>query len=115
MKGFLIIMLSLFVGHILSILLNVPIPGTVFGMIILLILLLTKVVKIEDVSNISDILITNMVIMFIPGGVGLINILNQFKGNIIKLLITIIVSTILIIIVTSFTADKLIALKEKRK
>lgn len=68
---FLIILLISFLGEILKCLLPLPIPASIYGMIILFLGLMTKVIKLESVKETGKFLIEIMPIMFIPAGVGL--------------------------------------------
>ena len=67
-----IILVVTFVGELLHYFIPIPVPASIYGLIIMLILLCTKVVKLEHVERTSDFLIEIMPLMFIPGGVGLV-------------------------------------------
>ena len=66
-----IILVVTFVGELLHYFIPIPVPASIYGLIIMLILLCTKVVKLEHVERTSDFLIEIMPLMFIPGGVRL--------------------------------------------
>ena len=103
-----IILFILFIGQIIQKTFNLIFPGTVIGMIILLILLLCNIIKINWIEDISNILLAHLVFLFIPGGVGIIKSLDMFKGNILSLLIILILTTIIVIVVTGLTVQLLI-------
>ena len=92
-KGFLLILLCLFAGNLLLSLTGLPVPGSIFGMIILLALLLTKAVRLETVEPAANLLISLMMIMILPGGVDLMNTFGKFAGIIPQLLIVSLLST----------------------
>lgn len=115
LKGFLVILMCLYIGNLLSALIPIPLPGTIYGMLLLLSMLLSKVIDLEVVDSISNTLISLMILMFIPGGVKLINLYSLIDGVILKLLITLIASTIITIIVTSIAIDFLIEFQRRRK
>ena len=74
-----IILVVTFVGELLHYFIPIPVPASIYGLIIMLILLCTKVVKLEHVERTSDFLIEIMPLMFIPGGVGLVTALGRFE------------------------------------
>ena len=60
-----IILVVTFVGELLHYFIPIPVPASIYGLIIMLILLCTKVVKLEHVERTSDFLIEIMPLMFI--------------------------------------------------
>ncbi len=73
LKQFLIILAVSLVGEILKAVLPLPIPASIYGMVIMFILLLTGVIKLEQVRETGKFLIEIMPVMFIPAGVGLMS------------------------------------------
>ncbi|GAA0182246.1 CidA/LrgA family protein [Clostridium sediminicola] len=92
-----------FLGEIVSKTFNLPIPGNVLGMIILLCLLSFKIVKVEMIDDISDFLLGYLPFFFIPAGVGLISNLDLLKEKWLEILLVCTLSTIIAIIVTGLT------------
>jgi holin-like protein len=73
LKQFLIILAISLIGEILKAVLPLPIPASIYGMVIMFILLLTKVLKLDQVRETGKFLIEIMPVMFIPAGVGLMS------------------------------------------
>lgn len=113
LRGFLIILLSSLAGNIISSVSGLSVPGSIFGMLILLVLLLTKVVKLETVEPSASLLISLMIVMFIPSTVNLMNVYDKFLSMLPQVLIIGIVSTIITIGVSAWTIDKLLSKKEE--
>jgi holin-like protein len=90
-------------GEFISKTTNLPIPGNVLGMIILLILLCLKIVKIEMIDEMSTFLLGYLGFFFIPAGVGLIASLDLLKGKWIAILAICLISTFTAIVVTGLT------------
>ena len=68
------------IGEILNKLLPLPVPASIYGMVILFAGLLSGIIKLESVKEAGSFLIEIMPVMFIPAGVGLMSsclILNQ--------------------------------------
>ncbi|KOF57435.1 MULTISPECIES: CidA/LrgA family protein [Clostridium] len=96
-----------FIGEALNKLLNLPIPGNVLGMIILLILLNTGIIKLEKIEEISNFLLEHLAFFFVPAGVGLISCFGLLKKNLISITFIILISTIIIMAVTGLTVQLL--------
>ena len=62
-----------FVGELLKYMLPLPIPASIYGMIIMFIGLMTGAIKLDAVKDVGKFLIEIMPIMFIPAGVGLMS------------------------------------------
>lgn len=103
-----IILSILFLGQSIQKMFNLIIPGTVIGMIILLILLSIKIIKVEWIESISNILLAHLIFLFIPGGVGIMNSLELFRGNVLSLLFILIITTIIITVITGLTIQILL-------
>jgi len=108
-------MLISFVGEMIHFYIHLPIPGSIYGMLILFILLQLKLIKVDHVKDISDFLIEVMPLMFIPAGVGLLEKWGVIKGIIGPLLITVILSTIMVMIVSGHVSQTIIKIKGRKK
>lgn len=97
-------------GEIISSLFNsiINIPGTIIGMIILFLFLQFKVIKEDTIKEVTDFLLNNMAIFFVPAGVSLIQSLGLITENIVVLILCITVATIIIMFVTGKTVDFMI-------
>src|SRR5574344_2429982 len=100
MKQFTIIFAISFIGELLTTLIDLPIPDSVYGLIILLLLLITKVIKVEDIKDTSTFLINNMSIMFVGPAISIIAVWPLFKQNILAYSLVIMVSTTIVMIVS---------------
>ena len=95
------------VGELIVWLTGIAIPSSIIGMLLLAALLQTKVVKEECVKGMSDCLISNMGFFFVPPGVALMLYLDIIKAEFIPIVVATVVSTILVLIVTGWTHQKL--------
>ena len=111
-KQFLIIALVSCIGEILNYFIPLPIPATIYGLVLMLGLLISKLLPLEAVKETADFLVNIMPIMFIPAAVGLITYWEKLKPIIIPILVITIVSTILVIGVTGKTTDMILKNKE---
>lgn len=109
---FLIIMLISFVGELLS-LLPLPVPASVYGLLILLFCLFTGIIKLKDIEEVADWLILIMPVLFVPSAVSLMNVGDELLGDLLVIGIVLIVSTIVVMVVTGKVAQYMIERKEK--
>ena len=72
MKQFCLIMFISFLGEVLHHYLPLPIPASIYGLVILFAGLMTGVVKLSHVEETGRFLIEIMPLMFIPAAVGLL-------------------------------------------
>lgn len=95
------------VGEMIVWLTGIAIPSSIIGMLLLAALLQTKVVKEEWVKGMSDFLISNMGFFFVPPGVALMLYLDIIKAEFIPIAVATVVSTVLVLIVTGWTHQRL--------
>ena len=107
MKFGIIIGLSL-VGEVLHAIIPLPVPSSVWGMVLLFILLCLKVIKLEQVEDAADFLLSIMTVMFVPVGASLIESFPAIRDNIIGIFVIIIVSTIVCFFTTGKVAQAII-------
>jgi len=112
-KQYAIILMVTYLGEIISKSINFPFPGPVIGMLILFILLERKLINVEFVENGANNILLNLAIFFIPPGVGLISALDLLNGNVLKIVITMMITTIITMGTTGLTVQYLINRREK--
>lgn len=104
----------LFISSIVSGLLpkQLPVPTSVIGMILLYVLLATHVIKLEWVESFSGILISMIGFLFVPSGISLAGNLDIMTQEGVKLILVIFVSTIVMLVVTTYVARAVLAGKK---
>lgn len=80
-----------------------PFPTNVTAMAILLILLFTGLVKLDWVEKISNVLINNMQIMFIPSACSLMISYKNVLGHLASFIFICVISTLITWLVTCYT------------
>lgn len=90
-----ILWLIFWLGGQISLVSGLPIPGSIFGMVLLFLLLLCGVIKIEYIQETADFLIKHMMFFFITIAVGLINSAEIFYEYGVVLTVALVVSLIL--------------------
>lgn len=107
-KQFGIILLITTLGDVIKYFINLPIPGSIYGLVLMLIALLTKIVKIDDVKDTGLFLIEIMPLMFIPVAANLINMWGKLQAIIIPLIIILPLTTIIVMVFTGKITDYII-------
>ena len=102
LRQLLIILIPYIIGVVLQLRFNIPIPGSVMGLVLLFLGLQIKIIKVEMIEEICEFLLSNMSFFFIPAGVGLMTAFGVLKGKWIPFITIIISSTCLVWIVTVF-------------
>lgn len=103
-----------FVGELIHSLVPLPIPASIYGLIIMLLCLYTGAVKLEKVKEAGNFLIEIMPLMFIPAAVSLLTSWNELKGILLPVLIITILTTGIVMVTTGKMAQ-VIMKKEKGK
>lgn len=96
LKQFTIILLISFAGDLLHSVLPLPVPGSIYGIILLFILLQTKILPLESVKETGKFLVEIMPVMFIPAAVGLVESWEVIGSSWLSYIIVTIVTTFLV-------------------
>ncbi len=83
-----------------------PIPASIYGMVLLFISLELKIIKLEQISNVAHYFISIMLIFFIMPAVSIMDSFSLIKNHVFEILIAIIIPTILVVIVTGLVTQK---------
>ena len=115
LRQFLIILDISFIGEILKYFLPLPIPASIYGMMILFIGLLTGIIPLEAVKDVGKFLIEIMPVMFIPAGVGLMSSWVNLKPVLLPVSIITVVSVVTVMIATGRTSQWIIRRGKKKE
>ena len=102
------------VGEILARVLPLLIPGSVYGLVLLLVLLLTGAVKLHQVRETAYFLIEIMSLFFVPACVGIIDSWEELRPVVVPALMICLVSTAVAIGSTGTVTQFLVRRKEAR-
>jgi holin-like protein len=107
LKALFYIFLFLTVGELLQTVFDLPVSGSILGMILIFIALKLKLLKIETVKPASDKLVKYMVLFFVPYGVGLMVYIDIIKAHWIVISVAAGLSTLITLYVTAIIQQKL--------
>jgi len=108
LKQFLIILAISLIGEILKVVLPLPIPASIYGMVIMFVCLLTGVIKLDQVRETGKFLIEIMPVMFIPAGVGLMSSWNVLQPVLVPVSIITVITIFTVMGVTGIISQTII-------
>ena len=100
LKQFLLILCITFVGELVKYVLPLPIPASIYGMVILFVGLMTGHIKLSSVKEVGKFLIEIMPVMFIPAGAGLVESWSALKPICVQVVVIMFVSTIVVMVIS---------------
>ena len=115
LKQFMIITLIALAGEALSFVIPLPIPASIYGILIMLILLISGRLKVESVKEVSSFLIAIMPVMFIPAAVGLMDSFSLLSGSLAAYLVILVVSTFAVMAVSGCVTQRVIRSEKHRE
>lgn len=113
-KQFGIILAISFIGEILNYLIPLPVPASIYGLVLMLLCLHFGLVHIDSVKDAGMFLIEIMPLMFIPAAVGLIASWDTIAPKLGTYLIITILSTVFVMIVAGHTTQAFIRYTKKK-
>lgn len=113
LKQFLIILVISFIGEVLKEILPLPVPASIYGMVILFVCLAAGIIKLEAVKEAGKFLIEIMPVMFIPAGVGLMSSWGVLKPMLVPVSVVTVVVLVAVMAVTGRVSQAVIRRKTK--
>ena len=105
LRQFMIILLLSFLGEVLKMFIPLPIPASVYGLVLMLLCLVTGILKTSQVKDVAFFLIEIMPVMFIPAAAGLIDSWKVLQPLLLPILVITVVITIFVMVVTGKIAQ----------
>lgn len=100
-QGLLLVLLFQLLGELSVVSLGLPLPGPVFGMLLLLLVLLNRKQVPAPLRNVADALLANLALLFVPAGVGLVLHFELLKSEWWIILLALIISSVGAAIITA--------------
>ncbi|MFQ7553147.1 MAG: CidA/LrgA family protein [Blautia marasmi] len=108
LRQFCIILLLSFLGEGLHIILPLPVPASVYGLVLMLAALQTGILKTHQVKESAGFLIEIMPVMFIPAAAGLLNSWGVLKPVFIPVAVITAFTTVFVMAVTGLVTQGII-------
>lgn len=112
---FLIIIAFSFAGELLHHFIPLPVPASIYGIVLLFAALELKLVKVSAIKQVSAFLIEAMPVMFLPPAVGVLQSWGIIKGSLWQYVTIMTVSTFVVMAVSAWTTQAVIRLKNKKE
>ncbi len=111
-KQFGIIITISFVGELLHEVIPLPVPASIYGLVLMLAALISGFLRISQVKEAGKFLIEIMPLMFIPAAVGLLDSWGILQPILIPILIITVITTVLVMAVSGIVTQKVIQTEE---
>lgn len=115
LKQFSIILAVSAFGELLNEIIPLPIPGSIYGIVVMFLLLSMGFISLKNVKDAAHFLIEIMPVMFIPAAVGLISVWAQLRRMYIPIILSITLVTVLVMVITGKVSDLIIGRTEIEK
>jgi len=106
-RGLTYLLLFQLCGEIISRFFDLPIPGNVMGMGLLLFGLIVGWVDVKWIEEAAELLLSNMTLFFVPAGVGVMVYSELIAAEWLPITVATVVSTFVVMAVTGVLAQKL--------
>ncbi len=103
------------IGNMIQTILNLPLTGSIIGMLVLFIVIQLGWIKISWGEEGSSWLQSNLQVFFVPPTVGIINHFDFFRANTILLVLGLIGSTLITCLLSALTSHWIMAWREKHQ
>ncbi len=110
-----VIMVVSFAGEFLNRVLPLPVPASVYGLVLLFLLLMTKAVKLEQVEETGSFLVKIMPVLFIGPCVSLMTVMGSVADKLVSILAVIGISTVVVMAVTGIVAQAILDKKADKE
>ena len=113
LRQFMMILLVSFLGELLKYANPLPVPASIYGLLLLFTALMTGILKLSSIKETAGFLIEIMPLMFIPAGVGILESWGILQPVFIPVAVITVVSTIAVMGVSGTVTQFM--MKKKRE
>ena len=104
----LIIMGITFIGNKIQMIFDIPIAGSIVGLILFFLLLQFKIITTKWVEEGSKFFLATMVFFFVPSVVGIMDVASMININFVLFFIMIVLGTCCVALISGFIAEKMV-------
>ncbi len=108
-----IILLFSVLGELLHYWIPLPIPASIYGLVLLLLALILHIIRLEWVKETGDFLVQILTILFIPATVGLMTSFETVRAMLLPILLSVIVLTTIVLLVSGRVTQWVIKQEKK--
>lgn len=107
------ILVFCFLGEILHAVLPLPLPSSIYGLILLLLALRLKFIQLEDVKEVGLFLTGIFPLLFVPAAAGVMELWAEMGSMLLPILLSIFPVTVLVLITSGHTTQAMVRRKQK--
>lgn len=104
-----------FAGELLNRLLPVPVPASVYGMLILLLCLCMKWIRLEQIQETADFMLAAMSLVFVAPGVALMESFGILKDSLLGILAISLITTVVVMVLSGQIAQIMVCRKRDKE
>ncbi len=108
-----IIMGITFAAEIVKFFVPLPVPASIYGLILLFILLKSGVLKLEQIENVGGLLLELMPLLLVPASVSFLTVLDTIQGMLLPVLMMGLIGTTVVMGITGRVSQWLIRRKDR--
>lgn len=101
-------------AEVVKYLLPLPVPTSIYGLVLLFLLLKTGILKLEQIEDVGGLLLELMPLLLVPASVSVLAELETVRSMLVPLLLAGFVGTMLVMLLTGRIAQR-IARRERRE
>ena len=114
LNQFLIIISVSFAGEVLHVVLPLPVPASIYGLMLMLGLLFSGIVTPERISETSSFLLESMPVMIVPAGAGVITMWGTILPILAPMIVIMTVGTVVVMAVSGLVTQGVICAAKAR-
>lgn len=114
LNQFLIIISVSFAGEVLHVVLPLPVPASIYGLMLMLGLLFSGIVTPERISETSSFLLEAMPVMFVPAGAGVVTMWGTILPIFAPMIVIMTVGTVVVMAVSGLVTQGVICAAKAR-
>jgi len=101
-------------GEVLARALNLPIPGPVIGMLLLLVFFQMREGPAKELKSTSQTILQNLSLLFVPAGTGIMVHLQRVADEWLALLLSLLISTVVTLVITAWVMRACLKLQRRQ-
>ena len=102
-----------FVAEIMKYFIPLPVPASIYGLVLLFALLKSGLLKLGQIEDVGGLLLELMPLLLVPASVSFLTVLDTIQGMLLPVLIMGFVGTTLVMVITGGISQWVIRRKEK--
>lgn len=103
-----------YIGNMLASFLNIGIPGSIIGILLLFVIIEQKWLPLEKIESGANFLIAELLLFFIPSAIGVIQFQDVLKDDWVQLLFAIGASICLVVLFVGIVTEFIVRFRESR-